>query len=96
MTYSDVFRASRGDRVGVDNIAVAVTDGKSNVNSGSTIPRATEAKEAGNTVLLIKLKIYFLRSKLGFYVIFNSQGHTGTLNLDTCRSRTHTEETACD
>lgn len=44
MTRSDVFTQSRGDRRGVPNIAVLVTDGYSNVQRDNTVPEADRAK----------------------------------------------------
>ena len=45
--YEDVFTASRGDRSGVDNYAVIVSDGGSNINKDRTIPEANEARRRG-------------------------------------------------
>ncbi len=45
--YSDVFTAARGDRNGVDNIAVVVSDGGSNINQGNTLVEAAQARSRG-------------------------------------------------
>jgi hypothetical protein len=37
-TYSEVFMTGNGDRAGVDNVIVLVSDGGSNVNPNQTIP----------------------------------------------------------
>ncbi|XP_059170597.1 collagen alpha-4(VI) chain-like [Physella acuta] len=42
-----MFTAENGDRPGVDNIAIVVTDGASNINSRRTIPEAEEARAQG-------------------------------------------------
>ena len=41
----DMFKARNGDRTGVDNVAIVVTDGNSNIQSQRTIPEADEAKD---------------------------------------------------
>jgi len=41
--YNDVYSSGRGDRAGVKNIAIVVSDGNSNINSDNT---ATEARVA--------------------------------------------------
>ena len=43
--YNDVFTSGRGDRSGVDNIAIVVTDGRSNVNQGNTKTEAEHAQQ---------------------------------------------------
>ena len=43
--YNDVFSSGRGDRSGVQNIAIVVTDGKSNVNSVNTRTEADNARK---------------------------------------------------
>ena len=45
--YNGVFRSDRGDRNGVENIAIIVTDGGSNVQRQETVRRAQEAKNRG-------------------------------------------------
>ena len=47
LTYQSVFTASRGDRYGVRNVAVVVSDGNSNVASYLTIPEARAARQRG-------------------------------------------------
>ncbi len=42
-----MFTAENGDRPGVDNIAIVVTDGVSNINNKRTIPEAEEARAQG-------------------------------------------------
>ncbi len=41
----DLFSTARGDRAGVDNFAVLVTDGYSNINRFNTVPEAQRAKD---------------------------------------------------
>lgn len=43
--YNSVFSSSRGDRNGAQNIAIVITDGRSNVNQGNTIPEADRARQ---------------------------------------------------
>lgn len=45
--YQDVFTTSRGDRRSVDNFAILVSDGGSNIDRDQTIPRAEQAKQRG-------------------------------------------------
>lgn len=45
--YQKVFVPSRGDRNGAENIGIVVSDGKSNINRGNTLPSAAEAKRRG-------------------------------------------------
>jgi len=47
LTYESVFTPSRGDRSGVRNVAVVVSDGNSNVDSDRTIPEADAARQRG-------------------------------------------------
>ena len=44
-TRNTMFTAQNGDRPGVPNIAIIITDGISNINSIKTIPEANTAKE---------------------------------------------------
>ena len=44
---TDVFQNSNGDRPGVPNVAVLVTDGYSSVNPLETIPQAQHARNSG-------------------------------------------------
>jgi len=47
LTYRSVFRSRRGDRPGVPNVAIVVSDGNSNVLPDRTIPEADEARRRG-------------------------------------------------
>lgn len=47
MATQDVFTSTRGDRSGVKNVLIMVTDGKSTVQPQNTIPQATNAKSQG-------------------------------------------------
>ena len=51
----DVFSTSHGDRNGVANVAIIVTDGFSNVNPEQTIPEATKAKDQGIQLYTVSL-----------------------------------------
>ena len=52
---NDVFRSSVGDRSGVPNIGILVTDGKSNVNRENTVPEATRAKNQDIALYVVAL-----------------------------------------
>ena len=43
--YNNVFISNRGDRGGVRNIAIVITDGRSNVNQGNTLREANRARQ---------------------------------------------------
>ena len=45
--HSRFFTTSNGDRPGVDNIAIVLTDGVSNINARRTIPEAEAARGKG-------------------------------------------------
>ncbi|ELU16324.1 hypothetical protein CAPTEDRAFT_192434 [Capitella teleta] len=47
MMYEDVYATSRGDRNGVTNYAIVVSDGGSNIQKESTVLEALEAKNRG-------------------------------------------------
>lgn len=44
---TEMFTLRNGDRPNVDNIAIIVTDGVSNINSRRTVPEAEQAREDG-------------------------------------------------
>ena len=44
---SEMFTAANGDRAGVPNVAIVITDGVSNINSRRTIPEAEQARAEG-------------------------------------------------
>ena len=44
---NDVFSSRNGARSGVDNIAIIISDGDSNVNNGNTIPEANQMRNQG-------------------------------------------------
>jgi collagen type VI alpha len=47
------FTKSRGDRDGVQNVIIIVTDGYSNVNQANTIPDANQLKNAGTLIYVV-------------------------------------------
>ena len=53
MARNDMFTSSRGDRNGDQNYAIVITDGKSNINRGGTIPAANSARQAGIKMIAI-------------------------------------------
>ena len=44
---TELYTADNGDRYGVPNVAIIVTDGVSNINSRLTIPEARQARAEG-------------------------------------------------
>jgi len=52
-TRDDQFTATHGDRPGVQNYVIIVTDGFSNVNQERTIPDAEQLKSAGTIIYAI-------------------------------------------
>jgi len=53
LTYESVFVASEGDRSGVPNVAVVVSDGNSNVASDRTLSEAEEARRRGVEIFAV-------------------------------------------
>ena len=53
MAYREVFNGRNGDRNGVDNIVILMTDGKSNVNPQNTIHEANMLKTRDNEVYVV-------------------------------------------
>jgi len=52
---NEVFSSSNGDRNGVDNIMIVVTDGGSNINQANTAREAENARRRGITVYVAAL-----------------------------------------
>lgn len=50
---TEVFRAARGDRNGVQNVAVVISDGNSNLGQENTISTAEALKAQGVTVVAV-------------------------------------------
>ena len=55
LLYKSVFTAAGGDRQGVDNIGVVVTDGYSNVQADRTLTEAEAARQSGIEVYTVGL-----------------------------------------
>lgn len=53
LMQKDVFNASRGDRSGVANVAVIITDGRSNIQQDETVSAAAAARSAGTTIYVV-------------------------------------------
>lgn len=53
LTLSDMFRFSNGDRSGYDNIAILISDGRSNVNSGANMDKSRALKLTGVKIFAI-------------------------------------------
>ena len=49
----DMFTNSNGDRNGVDNVAIVITDGRSNIQEDNTIPEAELAKNEDIRVMTV-------------------------------------------
>lgn len=54
-TYQDVFSSSRGDRGGVPNVMVVVTDGGSNIQQSNTIREANNARNRGIEIFAVAI-----------------------------------------
>jgi Mg-chelatase subunit ChlD len=52
----NVFRTSNGDRSGDPNFAIVITDGRSNINAGATIPAAEAARSQDITMLAVGIQ----------------------------------------
>ncbi len=50
---TELFNPANGDRVGVPNVAIVITDGISNLNSERTIPEALQTHAAGIHIFVI-------------------------------------------
>ena len=50
-----MFNRGHGDRDGVQNFAIIVTDGNSNVNPERTIPNAIDARVKGINVIVVSI-----------------------------------------
>ena len=55
MMFDDMFTVARGDRVGVPNVAVVVSDGRSNVNAGATVSEAERVRDGDVTLVTVGL-----------------------------------------
>ena len=55
MARTEIFTSANGDRSGVPNKLIVVTDGNSNVNAQNTIPAATQVKQNGAAVYVVAL-----------------------------------------
>lgn len=53
LLHTAVFTASRGDRLGVPNRAVVITDGQSNVQQDRTLTEAAEARRSGVELFVV-------------------------------------------
>jgi collagen type VI alpha len=49
----DIFTFNRGDRSGVRNVAILISDGESNVNKFNTVREAEQAKNAGIEIFTV-------------------------------------------
>jgi len=53
LLYSSVFTAAHGDRQGVPNVSIVVTDGRSNVRSDRTLAEAETARQSGVELFVV-------------------------------------------
>ena len=53
LVREDVFTSGNGDRVGVDNVLVLLSDGNSNVQTSQTLPQATAVKNANIRIISV-------------------------------------------
>ena len=60
----DVFSAANGDRNSVDNIAIVVSDGQSNIRREDTIASAEQARNAGIRLMAVGLGSNVDRSEI--------------------------------
>jgi collagen type VI alpha len=55
LTRDEVFQSFAGDRNGIDNVVVLLTDGGSNVDRFLTVPTANDIKNRGNTIYVVAI-----------------------------------------
>lgn len=55
MLANNIYRSNNGDRSGVPNVAILVTDGYSNVNRQNTIPSADYVKRQGIALYVVSV-----------------------------------------
>ena len=55
MATEDVFVTAAGDRTGVPNVVVLITDGKSNIDRQATLTEAQQARDAGIRLVTVAL-----------------------------------------
>ena len=48
-----VFQVSAGDRPGIPNVAIIMTDGESTIDRAQTLPEAQKARDAGINIYAI-------------------------------------------
>ena len=63
--HADMFTEANGDRPGVPNICIIMTDGVSNINYQRTIPEAVTAREKGIHIYAIGIALKDLREVNG-------------------------------
>jgi len=91
LTTQEVFTQARGDRSGVKNIMVIVTDGKSTVKPENTLPQATAAKTQGIEIYSIGVGPDVNPAEIEGMASDPKPGHTiyveGPSNVDTAASK---------
>ena len=55
MMHRDMFTVANGDRPGVPNIALVMTDGESVIDPQKTVPEAEEARAKGIDMIAIAI-----------------------------------------
>ena len=62
--HRDMFTAANGDRSGVDNVAIIIGDGRSNINSADTISEADNARNDGIRMIAVGVGPRFDRGEV--------------------------------
>jgi collagen type VI alpha len=73
--HSEVFTANRGDRAGVKNVIVVVTDGQATVQPQNTIPEAAQAKQKGIEMFTVGIGQYVNVAEIDGMASDPKQGH---------------------
>lgn len=76
LTTQEVFTTARGDRTGVKNVMVIVTDGKSTVQPQNTIPQTDNAKKQGIEIYSIGIGMDVNPTEINAMASLPTQGHT--------------------
>ena len=88
-TRRDMFTAANGDRNGVDNVAIVISDGRSNINSANTIPEADDARNDGIRMIAVGVGSRFDRGE-----VVGIADSPSSLNAFFMEDETELDETA--
>ena len=84
---ADVFNPTAGDRSGVPNVAVIVTDGRSNIQQDRTMQAAAAARNAGTSIYVIgvgdvnEAELLGLSGSNNYRVVGNDQQAVDTIDF---------------